>query len=67
MWCGNVRFESFANSKRYKTAIRQYRDKISFESFANSKRYKTKMIIKGLIKKAGKGPATKNVIQGLHY
>ena len=34
-------FESFANSKRYKTLPRLDEKKSQFESFANSKRYKT--------------------------
>ena len=35
------RFESFANSKRYKTPHITSRLHFPFESFANSKRYKT--------------------------
>ena len=34
-------FESFANSKRYKTLPRLDEKKSQFESFANSKRHKT--------------------------
>ena len=35
------RFESFANSKRYKTDTGDDSGALKFESFANSKRYKT--------------------------
>ena len=34
-------FESFANSKRYKTTGGEEQSTEKFESFANSKRYKT--------------------------
>ena len=34
-------FESFANSKRYKTLLLLPCPNLQFESFANSKRYKT--------------------------
>ena len=37
----NLAFESFANSKRYKTCNLRPRITAPFESFANSKRYKT--------------------------
>ena len=37
----NAPFESFANSKRYKTQSGTDTDFRKFESFANSKRYKT--------------------------
>ena len=36
-----MKFESFANSKRYKTCPRRWKLERGFESFANSKRYKT--------------------------
>ena len=35
------RFESFANSERYKTDVEAQEQKAQFESFANSERYKT--------------------------
>ena len=37
-----MEFESFANSKRYKTTPNVPLDVNAFESFANSKRYKTR-------------------------
>ena len=36
-----LRFESFANAKRYKTVYAETITNEEFESFANSKRYKT--------------------------
>ena len=44
----HLEFESFANSKRYKTVKAKIYDVMLFESFANSKRYKTMPGMRGV-------------------